>query len=369
MLPFWTFILTLSINNVASNSILDAYLADPTAVNRASTPVTSKWFENAEKYDQLKPASSAGTPSTDSTTTTNPIQHPSTPTLSIDMESVTTLIIKHMSLFRSKEVNLLIQSVRKFYPTIQVIVGDDTHERKNPDDPPYIVPEWATDTSNTKLLFLPEDCGLSLGRNILVQSVQTPYFVLLDDDFLFTKNTRLEKFLGVLLNNPTVAIVGGGLTKPTSGFLSYGLDLNVVEHSHSAIFTKTKQTFDSNGCRRVDATFNFFMARTSVLQKLPWNPVLKIQEHEALFLMLKMAGGVNIIECPQVHIFHNNKKNCKNCEIDTKAIQGKYFKRRSVHRVMESTVVDISIPPPSFKPVALYFSRSPLSKTPKQVFF
>ena len=36
---------------------------------------------------------------------------------------------------------------------------------------------------------------------------------------------------------------------------------------------------------------------------------------------------------------------------------------------MESTVVDISIPPPYFKPVSLYLSRSLLSKTPKQVFF
>ena len=36
---------------------------------------------------------------------------------------------------------------------------------------------------------------------------------------------------------------------------------------------------------------------------------------------------------------------------------------------MESTVVDISMTPPSFKPVSLFLSRSPLSKTPKQVFF
>ena len=34
-----------------------------------------------------------------------------------------------------------------------------------------------------------------------------------------------------------------------------------------------------------------------------------------------------------------------------------------------STVVDISIPPPSFKHVSSFLSRSPLSKTPKQVFF
>ena len=36
---------------------------------------------------------------------------------------------------------------------------------------------------------------------------------------------------------------------------------------------------------------------------------------------------------------------------------------------MESTVVDISMTPPSFKPDSLFLSRSHLSKTPKQVFF
>ena len=34
-----------------------------------------------------------------------------------------------------------------------------------------------------------------------------------------------------------------------------------------------------------------------------------------------------------------------------------------------STVVDISIPPPSYRHVSLSLSQSPLSKTPKQVFF
>ena len=49
---------------------------------------------------------------------------------------------------------------------------------------------------------------------------------------------------------------------------------------------------------------------------------------------------------------------------------GKYSKRkRASIAYMESTVVDISITPPSFKPVLLFLSRSLLSKTPKQVFF
>ena len=48
---------------------------------------------------------------------------------------------------------------------------------------------------------------------------------------------------------------------------------------------------------------------------------------------------------------------------------GEYFKRRERASRNGSTVVDICIPPPSFKPVLLSLSRSPLFKTPKQVFF
>ena len=45
------------------------------------------------------------------------------------------------------------------------------------------------------------------------------------------------------------------------------------------------------------------------------------------------------------------------------------FKRRERASRNGSTVVKIFIPPPSFKPVSLSLSRSPLFKTPKQVFF
>jgi len=48
-------------------------------------------------------------------------------------------------------------------------------------------------------------------------------------------------------------------------------------------------------------------------------------------------------------------------------IEGKYSSERAAREW--STVVDISISPLSFKPVSLSLSRSPLSKTPKQVFF
>ena len=162
----------------------------------------------AAKYNELQPVSM----------TSLPIQHPQKPNplLKDVTEKSVTLIIKYMSKFRQEQVNALLKSIQQFYPNIRVLVGDDTHERKRPNDPPYVTPTWAHDNSNIKLLLLPEDCGLSMGRNILVQSVQTPYFVLLDDDFLFTKYTQIEKFLGILLHNPDVDIVGGGLSNEKS---------------------------------------------------------------------------------------------------------------------------------------------------------
>ena len=52
--------------------------------------------------------------------------------------------------------------------------------------------------------------------------------------------------------------------------------------------------------------------------------------------------------------------------------KSKRFERganRIAHLIYGSTVVDISIPLPSFKSVSLSLSHSPLSKTLKQVFF
>ena len=141
------------------------------------------------------------------------------------VQSKTTVIIKYMSRYRAEEAANLIASIRKYYPVIRILIGDDT---QNPGTPYEILSQWAND-SNTELVLLPEDEGTAAGRNILVQMVKTPLLLLLDDDYVFTNNTRLEQFVGLLLTNPDVSLVGGGISKakrlddPTPGYESYGL--------------------------------------------------------------------------------------------------------------------------------------------------
>lgn len=45
---------------------------------------------------------------------------------------------------------------------------------------------------------LEKDCGLSAGRNFLLNKIQTKYFVLADDDFVFDQKTNLERAVQIL---------------------------------------------------------------------------------------------------------------------------------------------------------------------------
>ena len=71
----------------------------------------------------------------------------------------------------------------------------------------------------------------------------------------------------------------------------------------------------------------------------------------------------------------DNKWFCEKCHKKVKAKKQMTIRSPPLNLVSEraarewSTVVDISIPPPSFKLVSLSSPRSPLSKTPKHVIF
>ena len=211
-----------------------------------------------------------------------------------------TLVVKHMSSFRKEHMSKLHASIRRWFPRVHVIVGDDTYDD---DTPP---PPWASHPRTT-LISLPNDCGLALGRNILVQMTKTRYVVILEDDFVFTRTTELQVMFTTLENNPAVAVVGGGLEddKTVGTFQSYGKDIN-VNSGGDVVFTPSNVPFEG-GCRRVDIVFNFFMARTEKLRAFPWNYKLKVGEHEAFFIQLWLQKQV-VLECTNVKVFHNTTR-------------------------------------------------------------
>ena len=59
-----------------------------------------------------------------------------------------------------------------------------------------------------------------------------------------------------------------------------------------------------SGCLRVEYAPNVFLARRSVLLDHPWDPQLKLGEHEEFFLRLKQSNGVNIGVCGDANVDH-----------------------------------------------------------------
>lgn len=96
--------------------------------------------------------------------------------------------------------------------------------------------------------------------------IQTKYFVTLDDDFEFTENTKLEKFLQVIANHP-VSIVAGSLSTKENPYYDYAGKLEIKRDDDSLRLLKGNygllQDVDHADCKLVDIVLNFFIAGLS----------------------------------------------------------------------------------------------------------
>lgn len=198
-----------------------------------------------------------------------------------------TAIIKAFE--RPDSVLRLITSIRRFYPTLPVIIIDDSQ-----------APMTAAFDTNTTYVHTEHDIGLSAGRNRAVALVKTKYTLLLDDDFVFTARTKIERFVDVLETTP-FRIVGGRV-------IDFGKITRVFEgdlHKAGAILTLDLTGFPAHlqGYPLYDFVLNFFLADTALLRAHPWDTELKVREHEEFFWRLKQHH-IPITALPAVTVEH-----------------------------------------------------------------
>lgn len=188
----------------------------------------------------------------------------------------------------------LLESIRLYYPRIEVIIVDDSTEPRPLDKCTYLT--------------MPFDSGASAGRNFALKHVKTPYFVTVDDDFIFTERTRLEIWLEILESHPIDLISG------IAGNLEFVGAIEVNDGVFRIIRYKSKGQIGP--IKLFDITAQFFMARLDkVLEFGAWDEDYKTGvEHRDFFFRAKDKLVVGF--CPQVHVNHpwsstSNLKYCK----------------------------------------------------------
>uniref|UniRef100_A0A8C6WWX0 Glycosyltransferase 2-like domain-containing protein n=1 Tax=Neogobius melanostomus TaxID=47308 RepID=A0A8C6WWX0_9GOBI len=208
-----------------------------------------------------------------------------------NINSQVTITIK--TFLRYNNLKVLLSSIRSFYPDMTVIIADDSFE-----------PEKITG-ENIRQYFMPPAQGWFAGRNLAVSQVTTKYFLWADDDFLFTKDTKIEKLVEVMEAHPELDVVGRNQ-------FYFSLEYDEGEETEGGcLYRKSKGRFNAlpgyPQCFMTSGVVNFFLARTDSVQKSRFDPLLQRVAHSEWFM--DGLGSLMVASCGGVSIRHQQKTN------------------------------------------------------------
>lgn len=246
------------------------------------------------------------------------------------VEIVCTAIIKAFE--RQNKLLKLVESIRNFYPELSIIIVDDSKIKLENDWDDYTIYKYVD-----------YDIGLSEGRNIAVREVKTPYTLLLDDDFFFTENTKIEIFLDILEKYDFDLVAGDVIDHGTQTRLFRG----DFEIKNDNLYLKYKVGNLRRGqYPEFDFVINFFLAKTEILLRSPWDRELKIREHEDFFVRLKKTKA-KITFTSDVSIFHypdKEKQEASDVYQKMRHERFEYFHRLACEKIgVDDIVSDASI--------------------------
>lgn len=144
---------------------------------------------------------------------------------------------------------------------------------------------------------LPEDVGLSAGRNAMLDAIQTPYFVMLDDDFVFTSRTDLPALLAPVRDGD-FDLTGG--TVMHKGTITHFEGFFKVEDRVMKLRPLKHPVKEPTAC---DIVYNFLGGVTDRIRTVRWDDRLKLCEHQAFFIRAK-EQGVRVGYVPESVIDH-----------------------------------------------------------------
>lgn len=218
-----------------------------------------------------------------------------------DINSQVTIITK--TFLRYEELNILLNSIRKFYPKIKILIADDSIQPRT------------VSGDNIEHYIMPPAKGWFAGRNLALSQVETKYFLWVDDDFVFLKDTRIESFVEIMEAVPELDILGGSVIgDPPYFILEYDEGDEEEGGCLSRIYNQFHQPLPGfDDCVLVDGVVNYFLARTDAVRRVGFDPFLKRVAHSEFFM--DGLGQLLVASCGRFPIGH----------------QGHRFERKYIH--------------------------------------
>nr|XP_006817452.1 PREDICTED: beta-1,4 N-acetylgalactosaminyltransferase 1-like [Saccoglossus kowalevskii] len=221
-----------------------------------------------------------------------------------DISRKVTIVTKTFERYNCIET--LVRSVNTYYPDMQIIVADDSEEPQT------------IDGLNVLQYIMPYKEGWFAGRNLVLSQVKTKYFVWVDDDFIFTADTKLENFVEKL-EDPRVNLdMIGAFFEDVNGTKyiqnMFFKTVEIVPGDEDGNCMARGQGFQRNieeypQCMLVDLVTNFFMAKTQTIRAIGFDPEFERVGHTEFFL--DGFGRMRVASCKDVFILHKSENSVK----------------------------------------------------------
>nr|XP_020633954.1 beta-1,4 N-acetylgalactosaminyltransferase 1 isoform X2 [Pogona vitticeps] len=198
---------------------------------------------------------------------------------------------------RYDKLRALIDSIRKFYPTVTIIIADDSLDTERVEGP------------HIEQYFMPFGKGWFAGRNLAISQVTTKYVLWVDDDFIFTPRTKVEKLVDVL-EKTSLDLVGGAVREITGYTTTYRQQISVQPGNEDGDCLRTRQGYHHiiegfPDCVVTDGVVNFFLARTEKVLQVGFDPRLSRVAHLEFFI--DGLGILHVGSCSNVVVDHASK--------------------------------------------------------------
>uniref|UniRef100_A0A673BD55 Glycosyltransferase 2-like domain-containing protein n=1 Tax=Sphaeramia orbicularis TaxID=375764 RepID=A0A673BD55_9TELE len=192
------------------------------------------------------------------------------------------------------KLKVLVNSIRMFYDNISIIIADDSFE-----------PQKMTG-EHIQHYIMPPAQGWFAGRNLAVSQVTTKYFLWVDDDFVFTKDTKIEQLVEVMEAVPELDL--GGTVHGAQFYFSLIYDEG-NDKEGGCLYRRSREKYHHlpghPQCVMVSGVINFFLARTDAVQRVGFDPKLQRVAHSEFFM--DGLGSLMVASCNHVSIGHQQK--------------------------------------------------------------
>lgn len=268
-------------------------------------------------------------------------EHASTIRYKEQLDRDVTICIK--TFLRPTCLSKLIKSIRKYYPTIQIIVGDDSF--KECKEPKLWKGHPFSTDKNITYYKLPYDTKAAFGRNFIISKVETPFVFVTDDDHVFTDDTKIELLYKALVDVPYASMAAGTVGGGNNYTLSY---FKVGDTLHSV----KENLGEHNGYKSYMSLQTLYLARTKdIVANKGYNEKLHTGQHSEFNIRMFYSGLVQL-HVPSVKCKHEHPQ-----DSDHQVYNGMRKDRSLVNRYFEALgikeVHELKAPP---EPQSKFFS-------------